>query len=125
MTILARLELAATHAHLYRFGVEEALAVCSVAFLCAGLGILFFSSISHSSREIMCLVPAVGAIASLRIWYRFDLWYAFPAAMIFAIFVPGYWTTSASAQHVLISALYAAGLICIAGIRSRHRFDLP
>jgi uncharacterized membrane protein YgcG len=43
--------------------------------------------------------------------------------MIFAVFLPDYWTTSHSAQHVLISMLYAAGLICIAPIRSRHRFD--
>ncbi len=43
--------------------------------------------------------------------------------MIFAIFLPGYWTPSHSAQHVFIAVLYAAGLICIAPIRSRHRFD--
>jgi hypothetical protein len=43
--------------------------------------------------------------------------------MIFAIFLPGYWTPSHSAQHVFISVLYAAGLICIAPVRSRHRFD--
>jgi hypothetical protein len=43
--------------------------------------------------------------------------------MIFAIFLPGYWTPSNSAQHVFISVLYAAGLICIGPIRSRHRFD--
>jgi uncharacterized membrane protein YgcG len=43
--------------------------------------------------------------------------------MIFAIFLPGYWTPSHSAQHVFIAVLYVAGLICIAPIRSRHRFD--
>jgi hypothetical protein len=116
-------EVAVTQARLYRYGIEEALAVCSVAFLCVGLDLLFFSGIPHSSREIQFAVPAVGAIASLWIWYRFNLWYAFPAAMIFAIFLPGYWTTSHSAQHVFISVLYAAGLICIVPIRSRHRFD--
>jgi uncharacterized membrane protein YgcG len=115
-------EVAVTQARLYRYGIEEALAVCSVAFLCVGLD-LFFSGIPHSSREIQFVVPAVGAIASLWIWYRFNLWYAFPAAMIFAIFLPGYWTPSHSAQHVFISVLYTAGLICIASIRSRHRFD--
>jgi uncharacterized membrane protein YgcG len=116
-------EVAVTQARLYRYGIEEALAVCSVAFLCIGLDLFFFSGIPHSSREIQFVVPAVGAIASLWIWYRFNLWYAFPAAMIFAIFLPGYWTPSHSAQHVFISVLYAAGLICIAPIRSRHRFD--
>ena len=116
-------EVAVTQARLYRHGIEEALAVCSVAFLCVGLDLFFFSGIPHSSREIQFVVPAVGAIASLWIWYRFNLWYAFPAAMIFVIFLPGYWTPSHSAQHVFISVLYAAGLICIAPIRSRHRFD--
>ena len=116
-------EVAVTQARLYRYGIEEALAVCSVAFLCVGLDAFFFGGIPHSSREIQFVVPAVGAIASLWIWYRFNLWYAFPAAMIFAIFLPGYWTPSHSAQHIFISVLYAAGLICIAPIRSRHRFD--
>jgi hypothetical protein len=116
-------EVAVTQARLYRYGIEEALAVCSVAFLCAGLGLAFLSAGPYSSREIQFVIPAVGAIASLWIWYRFNLWYAFPAAMIFAIFLPGYWTPSHSAQHVFISVFYAAGLICIAPIRSRHRFD--
>src|SRR5207237_129945 len=44
-------------------------------------------------------------------------------AMIFVISLPAFWTPSHSAQHVSISVLYAAGLICIASIRSRHRFD--
>jgi hypothetical protein len=116
-------EVAVTQARLYRYGIEEALAVCSVAFLCVGLDFAFFSSLPYSSREIQFVIPAVGAIASLWIWYRVNLWYAFPAAMIFTIFLPGYWTPSHSAQHVFISVLYAAGLICIAPIRSRHRFD--
>jgi membrane protein YdbS with pleckstrin-like domain len=116
-------EIAVVQARLYRYGIEEALAVCSVAFLCVGLGIVISSSIAYTSREIESVIPAVGAIASLWIWYRFNLWCAFPAAMIFAIFLPGYWTPSHSAQHVFIAVFYAAGLICIAPIRSRHRFD--
>jgi len=116
-------EVAVAQARLYRYGIEEALAVCSVAFLCGGVALFFFSGSPQSSREIQFVVPAVGAIASLWIWYRFNLWYAFPAAMIFAIFLPGYWTTSPSAQHVFLSVLYAAGLICIVLIRSRHHFD--
>ncbi len=116
-------EVAVSQARLYRHGIEEALAVCSVAFLCAGLGFAFFSGVPYSSREIQFVIPAVGAIASLWIWYRFNLWYAFPAAMIFAIFLPDYWTLSRSAQLVFIAVFYAAGLICVARVRSRHRFD--
>jgi hypothetical protein len=116
-------EVAVNQARLYRYGIEEALAVCSVALLCAGVGITFFSSVPYSFRESEFVIPAVGVIASLWIWYRFNLWYAFPAAMIFAIFLPGYWTPSHSAQHVFIAAFYLAGLICIAPIRSRHHVD--
>jgi membrane protein YdbS with pleckstrin-like domain len=119
----AAAEVAVSQARLYRYGIEEALAVCSVAFLCAGLGFTFFSSFSQSSSEIQLVIPAVGALASLWVWYRFNLWYAFPAAMIFAIFLPGAWTTSHSAQHAFIAAFYAAGLIGIAPVRARHRFD--
>jgi hypothetical protein len=116
-------EVFVAEARLYRHGIEEALAACSVAYLCVGLESLFFSGIHPSLHEIHSLVPAVGAVASLWIWYRFNLWYAFPAAMIFAIFLPGYWTPSHSAQHISIAVLYAAGLIGIAAIRRDHRFD--
>jgi hypothetical protein len=43
--------------------------------------------------------------------------------MIFALFLPGYWTSSPTAQHVIVAVFYAAGLICILAVRSRHRFD--
>ncbi len=117
-------ELAVALARLYRFGVEEALAASSVALLCAGLGLYFFGGNSPSVHQSQLVIPAVGVLASLWIWYRFHSWYAFPAAMIFAVFLPGYWTASPWAQHVLLGVLYAAGLLCVARIRSRHRFDL-
>ena len=116
-------EVAVAQARLYRYGIEEALAICSVAFLCVGVGAFFFSGIHESSRGIELAIPAVGAITSLWIWYRFNLWYLFPAAMIFAIFLPLHWNPSPSTQHAFIAVLYAAGLICIALARSRHRFD--
>jgi hypothetical protein len=119
----AAAEVAVAQARLYRYGIEEALAVCSVAFLCVGLYVTFFSGPHYSSRQNEFVIPAVGAIASLWIWYRFNLWYAFPAAMIFAVFLPGYWTQSHATQRLFIAALYVAGLIGIAPIRSRHRFD--
>ena len=43
--------------------------------------------------------------------------------MIFALFLPGDWTSSHSAQHVIVAVMYATGLICVAAIRSRHRYD--
>jgi hypothetical protein len=117
----AAAEVAVSQARLYRYGIEEALAVCSVGFLCAGMqGALF---IGRPYSQAQFLVPAAGAVFSLWIWRRFGLPYAFLAAMIFVIFLPGYWTSSQSAQHLIIAAFYATGLVAVASVRSRHRFD--
>lgn len=121
----AAAEVAVSQAHLYRFGIEEGLAVCSVGFLCLGMLLAFFSGGPYSPRpsQSESLVLIAGAVFSLWIWHRFGLWYAFLAAMIFALFLPGYWTSSHSAQHVSVAMFYAAGLICVAAVRARHRFD--
>jgi hypothetical protein len=114
-------ELAVSKARLYRFGIEEALAVCSVGVLCAGVQATWFSGQPYSAKPEI-VVPAVGAIASLWIWHRFGLPYAFGAAMIFVLWLPGYWTSSHSAQHMIVAAIYAAGLITVVALRSRLRF---
>jgi hypothetical protein len=118
----AAAEFSVFQAGLYRYGIEEALVVCSVGFLCAGIQFAFFSD-SPYSPKLESLVPAVGAVLSLWIWRRFGLWYAFLAAMIFVAFLPGYWTSSPSAQHLIVAGFYATGLICVTAVRSRHRFD--
>ncbi len=120
----AAAEIAVSRARLYRHGIEEALAVCSVGFLCVGVELAFLNgSYSGAPGGFEFLVPAVGAALSLWVWRRFGLWYAFPAAMIFALFVPGYWTSSSAGQHVMVAALYAIGLVCVVAVRTRHRFD--
>src|SRR5581483_7307323 len=121
----AAAEATASQAHFYRYGIEEAFAVCSVAFLCVGMLVAFFSGGHYSpgpnSSEL--LVPAIGAMFSLWIWHRFGYSYAFIAAMVFAVFLPGYWTSSHAAQHVITAFLYLVGLICIVAARHDHRFD--
>ena len=121
----AAAEVAVSQARLYRYGVEEALAVCSVGFLCGGmLAALFLGSSYSLKRDVaQCVVPLAGALFSLWIWLRFGFSYAFLAAMIFAVFLPGYWTASHSAQHMIVAAFYAAGLAGVATVRSRHRSD--
>jgi len=114
-------ELAVSKGRLYRYGIEEALAVCSVGYLCVGLDGALFIGRPYSSAE--CLVPAFGAVLSLWIWRRFGFSYAFLAAMIFVIVLPGYWTSSHSAQRLIVAVFYAIGLGVIAAVRSRHRFD--
>jgi hypothetical protein len=115
-------EFAVLQAELYRYGIEEALAACSVGLLCVGIQLAFFSD-SPYSPKLESLVPAAGAIFSLWIWRRFGFWYAFPAAMTFTVFLPGYWTSSHPVQHLIVAAFYATGLICVAAVRSRHRYD--
>src|SRR5215472_12880669 len=112
----AAAEAAVSQYRLYRYGIEEALAVCSAGFLCLG-----FLVLSNGRNEALALTAA--AISSLWIWHRFGLRYAFPAAMIFVAFLPGYWTSSHSWQHVIVAVFYAAGLACVAAVRSPHRFD--
>jgi hypothetical protein len=121
----AAAEVAVSRFRLYRYGIEEALTVCSVAFLCAGMQAAFFSGIPYSPQPhaIQSLVPAAGAVFSLWIWHRFGLWYAFPAAMIFVIFLPDYWSFSHSAQHLIVATFYVSGLLCVAVVCSRHHFD--
>jgi hypothetical protein len=121
----AAAEVAASQTRLYRYGIEEALAVCSVGFLCAGIQATFFSGSPYSPKPdaAQFLVSAAGTVFSLWIWRRFGLWYAFVGAMIFVIFLPGYWTSSHSAQHVIVAAFYATALVVVAAAGSHHRFD--
>ena len=121
----AAAEAAISQARLYRYGIEEALAVWSVGFLCAGMGFTFFSGRPYSATPdaVLSLVPAAGVVFSLWIWRRFGLSYAFLAAMIFVLFLPGYWTSSREAQHLIVAVFYAIGLAGVATVRSRHRFD--
>src|ERR1035438_10602695 len=43
--------------------------------------------------------------------------------MIFVLFLPGYWTSSHSAQHLIVAVVYATGLASVAAVRSPHRLD--
>jgi hypothetical protein len=114
-------EIAVGRFRLYRYGIEEALLACSVGFLCAGMQLAFFDYSSQPNR-MSFLVPVVGAVLSGWIWHRFGLPYASLAAMLFVVWLPGYWTSSPLAQHLIIAALYAAGLATIVTFRPRHRF---
>ena len=107
----AAAEFAASQGRLYRYGIEEALAACSVGFLYFGMQAAFFSGRWYSPGQsgLHSLVPATCIVLSLWIWRRFGLWYAFPAAMVFAVLLAGNWASSNPAQHGIVAALYAIG----------------
>ena len=56
----AAAELAVSQARLYRYGIEEALAVCSVVLLCVGMQFARFSGSSYSPDSLhwLALPPA-------------------------------------------------------------------
>jgi hypothetical protein len=110
-------ELTVAQFHLYRYGIEEGLAVLSIGFLCAGLQAL------SPKGELAFIVPAAGAIASYLLYHRFGFQYLFFAAMAFAATIPQFWTPSHSAQHLIVATFYLAGLAIVARIRPAHRFD--
>jgi len=119
----AAAEAAVSQARLYRYGIEEALAVCSVVLLCVGMQFALFSGSPYSPESLHWLVPAAGAVFSFWIWRRFGLWYAFLVALLFTASLPRYWTSSHSAKHAIVALLYAIGLLWVTAVRSRHRFD--
>jgi hypothetical protein len=114
-------EAAVAWKRFYRHGVEEALAVLSVFFLCFGLDLAFFSQPGFSRTD--SFVPACGAAASSLIWRRFGFQYAFLAALILVATLPQFWTSSPGAQHLIVAAFYAAGLLALIYARRAHRFD--
>ena len=112
-------EVVVARARLYRYGIEEALAVCTITFSYVGI-VVFFGG-SRSTVDLV--LPVVGVALSLWIWHRFGLWYTFPAAMIFAALLPSHWTTSHAAVRVAVALLYGLGLAGVIAARARHRFD--
>jgi hypothetical protein len=114
----AAAEVAVSQAKLYRYGIEEALVVCSVGLLCAGMEFAFFSGGSYSQRSMESVVPAAGIIASIWIWRRFGLHYAFFGAMVLVPWMAYDLTSSHVAQHLIVVAFYAAGLSAVAALRS-------
>lgn len=120
----AATELTASQVRLYRCGIEEALAACSVGFLYGGMLAAFFSGVYYPRpNALKSVVPAVCAFAALWMWRRFGFWYAFPAAMVFVIFLAGDLTSSHTTKRVILAWLYAVGLIVVIAIRSRLHFD--
>ena len=61
----AAAEAAVSQARLYRYGIEEALAVCSVGFLCAGIYLAFFNGSYYPPKPAQFVIPAAGAVFSL------------------------------------------------------------
>ncbi|MEO5926078.1 MAG: hypothetical protein ABIR70_19815 [Bryobacteraceae bacterium] len=95
----------------YRYGFEEAFLVCSVGLLCVGV---------ESLMRGEFLVGAIGAIASLWIWHRFGLAYAFFGAMIFSFWFASHAAPGRDSQHWMVAGVYLVGLMTVASVRVRY-----
>ncbi len=115
-------ELAVSQASLYRFGIEEALAVSAVGLLCVAMMVAAHNSPrSPLPVELEVLAPLCGTLASLWIWHRFGLPYAFLAAMLFAIWQTDYWLSTRTEQHIAVAALFALAQVSLVVMAPRYR----
>jgi hypothetical protein len=114
-------ELAVSRARLYRFGIVEALVLCSIAFLCGGIAMAITGPMSDLRRE--AAIGTVGSVFSLWMWRRFGISFLFVVAMGLVLLLPSYWTSSPSIQHVIVALSYLAGLAGVAALRAPHRFN--
>lgn len=106
-------EFAVAKYRLYRYGIEEALAACSVGFVCAG--------VTHASRVGMG--ASVGVVASLWIWRRFGLWYGFLAAVIFVAFMPMESGVTREMYRVIVASIYAVGLLIFVVVEGKYSVE--
>ena len=118
----AAAEFAVDQARFYHHGIEEALTVCSIAFLFLGLTSAFAPTTANQ-RYPWAFIAAACILFSLWIWHRFGLWYTFALAMLFVLLLPADWTASETAHRILIAAVYASGILSLVAIRTRDHSE--
>lgn len=112
-------ELAVSQARLYRFGIVEALVLCSIAFLCGGI---FFAFAWPNLRRDEA-IGIVGAVFSLWIWRRFGFSFGFVIAMGLVLLLPSHLTSSPSIQHAIAALFYLTGLAVVVIVRAPYRLN--
>ncbi|MCX6606883.1 MAG: hypothetical protein NTV52_25325 [Acidobacteria bacterium] len=118
----AAAELAVSQAKLYRFGIEEAFAVCSVVLLCVGIFIAF--DVYKGGPLLVrpkLVAPLIGSICSLWIWHRFGLPYALLGALLSAAWQTGYWVSTRTEQHIAVAAFFAIAQLSVIAMAPRYR----
>ena len=98
-------ELAINRYRLYRFGVEEALALASVGFIIAAA---IQSVWDARGTSILGMSLAIGAIGALLLYGRFGFVYAGVAAIACAASIPFPLVQSEVTKHLLSGAILAA-----------------
>lgn len=103
-------------ARLYRYGIEEALLLSSIAFLPIGIYLAAVPK-DDSTRFIL----SVAAFVSLWIWYRFGLPYIFLIAMLLIAGLPAGWHLPPSSHRIIVAITYFAGIAAFVAVRPQFR----
>jgi hypothetical protein len=113
--------------HLYRFGVEEAMAVASVIFAVAAaiFAVVAVQGSSFSGDAPWLSALCVGAAMSLVLFLHFGFVYAAIVAMVFAACVPFLPGDNDTVHRVLSAAVLAAVFAMARREREEHGREFP
>jgi hypothetical protein len=113
-------------ARLYRFGIEEALASWSAAFVGGGVALLAMSAMSGRDDLAIVFGLLTASAASYVIYARYGYLYAALAAVACAAAMPFFFDRPQSLERVLSAAILAATVVAArAGGRGLDDEDCP
>src|SRR5436309_2742486 len=107
---------------LYRFGVEEALAVAAVVLLVIATGGMFERA---NFESIVAVMLTAGAIGSLGLYLRFGFVYAGIAAIACAALIPFQLVHAPSMQRLSAAAILACVFLIARRYRLMHGDEFP
>jgi hypothetical protein len=112
-------------ARVYRYGVEEALAISAVGML--GVGTLAFMNAGHraSGHTDTIVALVVCAVAAFVVDRRFGSVYAGVAAMICAGVIPFQFDWPDSVGHLAAAAVFLLAFLVARGLHRKHGDDFP
>ena len=102
---------------LYRYGIEEALAVISVVLISIGVANMF--SISGRWEEVAGLVTA--SVGALAVYFRFGFVYAAVASLVVAAGIPFQFDTGIEEKRLASAIVFALTLVFVR--QSRKQSD--
>jgi hypothetical protein len=122
LACVALAEFAIGQFRLYRFGVEEALAVAAAVL--AGVSASFFPANPFEVPRIVVGL-AVGVACGAAVYLRFGYVYAALGALAAAVAIPFQLDLRVSAQHAIAAVLLLAAFVLARSKRLHYRDDYP
>jgi hypothetical protein len=114
-------DLLARRYRLYRFGVEEALAIASVVLISVGVAVLAADAFRYQALVGL----SIGAVSSLLVYLRFGYVYAGVASMLCAALIPFTFDTSIDAERIAAAAILGCVFVFLRPKRLQWGEDFP